>query len=178
VYDVTLFFRSFANVTLQCFVSHSNDMISWQSSSAENVSCNVTPFFYHHSVVIQHFVSDTVSLYQTGDFRKFQRKTYLMLDKSLYRPVNKYFSFILRLIKFTICFLRNWEKFEDTNRSNHNSTDNPMAERIKVIRSHNSTDNPMAERIGVIRSHNSTDNPMAERIGVIIIRQTIQWPKE
>ena len=147
------------HVTVFCLTFH--DMISWQSSSAENVSCNVTPFFYHHSVVIQHFVSDTVSLYQTGDFRKFQRKTYLMLDKSLYRPVNKYFSFILRLIKFTICFLRNWEKFEDTNRSNHNSTDNPMAERIKVI-----------------RSHNSTDNPMAERIGVIIIRQTIQWPKE
>jgi hypothetical protein len=38
-----------------------------QSSSAENISCNVAPFFYHHSVVIQYLVSDT--LYQIGDFR-------------------------------------------------------------------------------------------------------------
>ena len=61
------FCRSFTNVTLLCFVSHSNDMTSWQSSTAENISWNVVPFFYHHSVVIQHLVSDT--LYQTGDFR-------------------------------------------------------------------------------------------------------------
>jgi hypothetical protein len=60
------FFRSFTNVRLLCFVSHSNVMTSCQSSSADNVSCNVAPFFYHHSVVIQHLVSDT--LYQTGDF--------------------------------------------------------------------------------------------------------------
>ena len=52
------FFRSFTNVRLLCFVSHSNDMTSCQSSSAENVSCNVAPFFYHRSVVIQHLVSD------------------------------------------------------------------------------------------------------------------------
>jgi hypothetical protein len=50
-----------------CFVSvayigvfspHYSDMTSWQNSSAEKISCNVAPFFYHHSVVIQHFVSD------------------------------------------------------------------------------------------------------------------------
>ena len=52
------FFRPFTNVRLLCFVSHSNDMTSRQSSSAENVSCNVAPFFYHHSVVIKHLVSD------------------------------------------------------------------------------------------------------------------------
>ena len=52
------FFRSFTNVRLLCFVSHSDGMTSCQSSSAENVSCNVVPFFYHHSVVIQHLVSD------------------------------------------------------------------------------------------------------------------------
>jgi hypothetical protein len=52
------FFRSFTNVRLLYFVSHSNGMTSCQSSSAENVSCNVAPFFYHHSVVIHHFVSD------------------------------------------------------------------------------------------------------------------------
>jgi hypothetical protein len=52
------FFRSFTNVRLLCLVSHPNDMTSCQSSSAENVSCNVVPFFYHHSVVIQHLVSD------------------------------------------------------------------------------------------------------------------------
>jgi hypothetical protein len=46
------FFRSFTNVRLLCFVSHSNGMTSCQSSSTENVSCNVAPFFYHHSVVI------------------------------------------------------------------------------------------------------------------------------
>ena len=52
------FFHSFTNVRLLCFVSHSNGMMSCQSSSAGNVSCNVAPFFYHHSVVIQHLVSD------------------------------------------------------------------------------------------------------------------------
>ena len=45
-------------LALMCFLPHSNDMTSWQSSSAEKVSCNVAPFFYHHSVVIQHLVSD------------------------------------------------------------------------------------------------------------------------
>ena len=43
---------------LMCFTPHSNDMTSWQNSSAEKISCNVAPFFYHHSVVIQHLVSD------------------------------------------------------------------------------------------------------------------------
>jgi hypothetical protein len=52
------FFCSFTNVRLLCFVSHSNGMMSCQSSSTENVSCNVAPFFYHYSVVIQHLVSD------------------------------------------------------------------------------------------------------------------------
>jgi hypothetical protein len=33
--------RSFTNVRLVCFVSHSNDMTSWLSNLAENVSCNV-----------------------------------------------------------------------------------------------------------------------------------------
>ena len=56
------FFRSFTKVKLVCFVSHSNDMMSYQSSSAENVSCNIAPFFYHHSVddttsCIKHLVS-------------------------------------------------------------------------------------------------------------------------
>jgi hypothetical protein len=73
------FFRSFTNVRLLCFVSHSNGMTSCQSSSTENVSCNVAPFFYQHSVVIQHLVSD--ALYQTGDFPLYQRKTDIMLDK-------------------------------------------------------------------------------------------------
>ena len=53
------FFRSVTNVRLLCFVSHSNGMTSCQSSSTENVSCNVAPFFYPHSVVIQHLVSDS-----------------------------------------------------------------------------------------------------------------------
>ena len=42
----SLFFRSFTNVGLLYFVSHSNGMTSCQISSAENVSCNVAPFFY------------------------------------------------------------------------------------------------------------------------------------
>jgi hypothetical protein len=37
---------------------HSNGMTSCQSSSTENVSRNVAPFFYHHSVVIQHLLSN------------------------------------------------------------------------------------------------------------------------
>jgi hypothetical protein len=44
--------------TFTCFTPHSNDVTSWQNSSAEKISCNVMPFFYHHSVVIQHIVSD------------------------------------------------------------------------------------------------------------------------
>ena len=35
---------------ISCLPSHSNDMTSWQSNSAENVSCNVAPFSYHHRV--------------------------------------------------------------------------------------------------------------------------------
>ena len=66
------FFRSFTNVRLLYFVIHSNGMTSCQSSSAENVSCNVVPFFYHHSVVIQHLVSDT--LHQTATFVNFKGK--------------------------------------------------------------------------------------------------------
>ena len=85
MHDVTLcfpFIHQWGNVRLLCFVSHSNDMKSCQSNSAENVSCNVAPFFYDHSVVMQHLVSET--LYQTGNFRQFQRKTYIMLDKYAY----------------------------------------------------------------------------------------------
>ena len=44
--------------TFTCFTPHSNDVTSSQNSSAEKISCNVTPFFYHHTVVIQHLVSD------------------------------------------------------------------------------------------------------------------------
>jgi hypothetical protein len=55
-------FRSFTNVRLLCFVSHSNGMTSCQSSLAENVSCNVAPFFYHQcgdtTSCIRHLVSD------------------------------------------------------------------------------------------------------------------------
>ena len=32
----------------------------WQISSAEKISFNVAPFFYHHSVMIQHLVSDRI----------------------------------------------------------------------------------------------------------------------
>ena len=53
-------------LTLTCLTLHSNDMMSWQNSLAEKILCNVAPFFYHHSVVIQHLVSDT--LYQTSYF--------------------------------------------------------------------------------------------------------------
>ena len=88
------FFRSFSNVRLLCFVSHSNGMTSCQSSSAENVLCSVAPFFYHHSVVIQHLVSDT--LYQTGDFRSFQRKTYKILDNTGYLQSLVWFSLKLK----------------------------------------------------------------------------------
>jgi hypothetical protein len=59
--------RSFNDATLLCFLSHSNDMTSWQNISAENVSCNVASFFYHHGMVIQHLVSET--LFLTGYFR-------------------------------------------------------------------------------------------------------------
>jgi hypothetical protein len=42
---------------IDVFSPHSNYMTSWQRSSTENVLGNVVPFFYHHSVVIQHVVS-------------------------------------------------------------------------------------------------------------------------
>ena len=62
-------FRSIALstlLTLTCLTPHSNDMTSLQNSSAENITYYVAPFFYHHSVVILHLVSDT--LYQTCYF--------------------------------------------------------------------------------------------------------------
>ena len=43
---------------IDVFSPHSNDMTSWQNSLAKKTLCNVAPFFYHHSVVIQHLVSD------------------------------------------------------------------------------------------------------------------------
>jgi len=45
---------------IDVFSLYSNDMTSWQSSSAEKISLNVAPFFYHHSVVIQNLVSDRI----------------------------------------------------------------------------------------------------------------------
>ena len=45
---------------IDMFSLHSNDISSWQSSSAEKISLNVVPFFYHHSVVIQNLVSDRI----------------------------------------------------------------------------------------------------------------------
>ena len=43
---------------IDVFFPHSNNMTSWKNSSAEKISCNVEPFFYQHSVVIHHIVSD------------------------------------------------------------------------------------------------------------------------
>jgi len=45
---------------LMCFTPPSNDVTSWQNSSAEKISCNVAPFFYHHRVLMQHLVSHTL----------------------------------------------------------------------------------------------------------------------
>jgi hypothetical protein len=61
------FFHSFTNVRLLCFVSHSNDMMSCQSNSAENVSCKIVPFFYHHS-------GDTTSCIRQVTFVNFKGK--------------------------------------------------------------------------------------------------------
>jgi hypothetical protein len=44
---------------IDVFSPDSNDMTSCQSSSAEKISLNVAPFFYHHRYTI---------LYQTGYF--------------------------------------------------------------------------------------------------------------
>ena len=49
----------FIHQRLLCFVSHSNGMTSCQSSSTENVSCNVAQFFITTVSVIDHFhISD------------------------------------------------------------------------------------------------------------------------
>ena len=53
------FFRYFTNVTV-CFVSHSNDMTSCQSSSTENVSFNVAPQCGNTTSCIRHLVSDRI----------------------------------------------------------------------------------------------------------------------
>jgi hypothetical protein len=48
-------FFCFASVAyIDVFSSHSNDMTSWQNSSAEKIASMVTLFFYYHSVVIEH----------------------------------------------------------------------------------------------------------------------------
>ena len=95
------FFHSFTNVRLLCFVSHSNDMTSCQSSSAENVSCNVTPFFYHHSVVIQHLVSDR-------QLSLISKKTYIMLDNTSYCLIKVVTKAGLTVYK---CIMRCWISF-------------------------------------------------------------------
>jgi hypothetical protein len=85
---------NYFGISLKCGVQHVNvsnvnKAIEWtatklrismicQNSSAAKISCNFAPFFYHHSVVIQHIVSDT--LYQTSYFLYIQRKVYKMLD--------------------------------------------------------------------------------------------------
>jgi hypothetical protein len=80
-------------LTLTCFTPHSNDMTSWQNSSEEKISCNVAPFFYHHSVVIQHFVSDT--LYQTCYF--FASDTAFPTDETWYKQLYIHIVYIIRL---------------------------------------------------------------------------------
>ena len=52
---------------IDVFFLHSNDMMSWQSSSAENVSCNVSPFFYHQC-------GDTTSCIRQATFVNFKGK--------------------------------------------------------------------------------------------------------
>ena len=52
---------------IDVFFLHSNDMMSWQSSSAENVSCNVSPFFYHQC-------GDTTSCIRLITFVNFKGK--------------------------------------------------------------------------------------------------------
>jgi hypothetical protein len=88
--------------TLMFFSPDSNDMTSWQRSSAENVSCNVSPFIYHHNVVIQHLVSDT--MYHTGSFCLFQRKTYIILDKRYHLTLQ---TFLLE-ITYAISAYHHW----------------------------------------------------------------------
>jgi len=57
-------FYCFANVAhIDAFYTpHSKDMTSWQNSSAEKITCNVAPFFYHQCgdtrSCMRHFVSD------------------------------------------------------------------------------------------------------------------------
>jgi hypothetical protein len=62
IYDTLIYINEYTLnsrfVYVDVFSLHSNEMTSWQSSSAEKMSCNIVPFFYHHSVVIQHLVSD------------------------------------------------------------------------------------------------------------------------
>jgi len=69
IHDILICLRNdwiWINEHWTLFSLHSNTMTSCTSSPAENVLCNIAPFFYHHSVGIQHLVSDT--LYQTGYF--------------------------------------------------------------------------------------------------------------
>jgi hypothetical protein len=66
VHDVTLFVavHSFALLTLLTLTCFPNDMTSWQNSSAEKISCNIAPFFYHHSVVIHnHYLSNILYVF-------------------------------------------------------------------------------------------------------------------
>jgi len=43
-----------------CFTQEPYDMTTWQNSSAVKILCNITLFSYHHSVVIQHLLSDSL----------------------------------------------------------------------------------------------------------------------
>jgi hypothetical protein len=64
VHEATLFCRSFTNVKLVCFVSHSNDMTSWLSNLAENVSWNVVMSVMMSLLSDVWFVLTSVCLYE------------------------------------------------------------------------------------------------------------------
>ena len=57
---------------LRCLYCRVSPALQWYdvitNSSAEKISCNVAPFFYHHSVVIQHLVSDRLPVPSQGHY--------------------------------------------------------------------------------------------------------------
>ena len=79
------FYRSFTNARLLWFVSHSNDMTSCQSSWAENVSCNVAPFFYHITTVWWYNILYRIPCIRQATFFDFKgKRTWCYIKRFIY----------------------------------------------------------------------------------------------
>jgi hypothetical protein len=68
--------RKFETMSLEIgkllWIHESNIITSWKRCPVDNTLCSVTTFFYHHSVMIQHLVSDKLFSLQINKLISWQ----------------------------------------------------------------------------------------------------------